>query len=303
MTKSAIKFVTNMMQRDYKFNGSVVLAGDTDSVMVNCQGITNKLLGDNYKWTDENISKVCNEFDSRVPEINRFVLDVIKNELHSPVECIEYARETFSTEADFCAKKKYVLHVRDDEGKRVDRFKYTGVDVKKKELPESAKDILRQVIEGGMIDDWPSEKYREVMLECWEKFKTIKNPEDLSYIKNYGSEKTMIGFMKAGAGAQTHARAGMYYNQLIKKLKIDNKYEEINVGDRIRYFFVKPNQYSIDTIGFKTEYPKEFYDIFTIDYELMFEKIICAPLKRFETNHKWQKITPGKMAVTDINSL
>jgi len=297
LTKSSMDYIEKLLGE------KTVIAGDTDSVYFKTDVISDAVLGDNIKWTKKNVKSVCRVVDQFTEKLNTRNKKIINDELHSSVQCIEFARESFSTEADFCAKKKYVLHVRDDEGIAVDKFKYTGVDVKKNEIPETIKDILRDIIEGGMKEDWDTTKYREVLSCAWDKFKEITNPYEMAYIKNYSTAKQMNGFMKAGKGAQTHARASMYYNQLIKKLNLTTTYEEIAVGDRMRFFMIKPNELGINTIGFKNQYPKEFKELFSIDYELMFEKIVLSPLKRFETNHRWTPIVPGKEAVTDVMNL
>ena len=67
-------------------------------------------------------------------------------------------REKISAQGDFLAKKHYVCHVVDNEGFRCDKFTYTGVDVKKNELPDSIKNLLKAAIEGFMIEDWSNNK-------------------------------------------------------------------------------------------------------------------------------------------------
>lgn len=266
--------------------------------------ITKKLFGESdVKWTNKKIRTICNEIDGFVEVINKKVNDIIHAELYSPLECIKFKRETFCTEADFLSKKHYVLHVRDDEGVLVDKWKYVGVDVKKQEIPDTIKDILKILIERGMIENFDSYVYRGLLQEAWDKFRNIEEPEDLAFIKNYSTAKETLGFMKTGKGAQTHARSSIYYNQLIKKMEIEDKHEEIFVGDRMRYFHVKQNEFDIDAIGFKTEYPKEFKNMFQIDYETMFKKIVLAPMKGFEKNHKWVPIVPGAIVAMDIESL
>jgi DNA polymerase elongation subunit (family B) len=297
LTKSAMDYIEELLGE------KTVIAGDTDSCYFKTDAITDAILKDNIKWTKKNIKKVCKVVDQFTEKLNTFCKDIITKELHSSLQCIEFARESFSTEADFLAKKKYVLHIRDDEGISVDKFKYTGVDVKKNEIPETIKNILREIIEGGIKENWSSSQYRECLSSAWEKFKNIKNPKEMAFIKNYSTAKQMTGFMKAGKGSQVHARASMYYNQLIEKMDLINNYEKIYVGDRMRYIWIKPNELGIDAIGFKYDFPKEFNDLFVIDYELMFEKIVLSPLKRFETNHKWKAITPGKEVVTDVMDL
>ena len=79
------------------------------------------------------------------------------------------------------------------------------------------------------------------------------------------------------------AKACIYYNQIIEKLGLGNKYDTIMVGDKVRFVYLTHNnKYGINCIAYKPGFwPKEFDSIFEIDYKTMFEKIILDPLKRF----------------------
>ena len=44
-------------------------------------------------------------------------------------------------------KKRYILHVLDDEGIPVDKFKYTGVEVVRTTMPKAIKPHVKNIIE------------------------------------------------------------------------------------------------------------------------------------------------------------
>ena len=56
----------------------------------------------------------------------------------------------------------------------------------------------------------------------------------------------------------------------------------------------KPNQYNIDTIGFKGKFPEEFKTIFRIDYETMFNKVFFAAIGRFYEAVGWKLRKPNE---------
>lgn len=101
------------------------------------------------------------------------------------------------------------------------------------------------------------------------------------------------------------AKACIYHNQLLEKLRISKKYETIEVGNKVRLCYLNPsNQYGIDVIAFKPgAWPKEFDEIFEIDYHKMFEKIILDPLKRLREACKFSTHDPSKQVECDIFSL
>lgn len=88
----------------------------------------------------------------------------------------------------------------------------------------------------------------------------------------------------------------------MQDLKLGKKYEEIRVGDKVRFCYIEPsNKYGIKCIAYKPDtWPKEFAEIFTPDYQVMFNKIILDPLKRFREACGFKDIDPSKQTVADI---
>jgi len=57
------------------------------------------------------------------------------------------------------------------------------------------------------------------------------------------------------------------------------------------------------TIAFKYYYPTEFNDLFQIDYETMFEKIIFSVVERFYAAVKWPAHKPNEQTTSDLFDL
>ena len=275
-----------------------------NSTYLNIESMVKTILGDKLKWSKQNIHKVLKIVDEFVEKVNENCGVLAKKLFNSDVDSIKFKRETFCTEAAFLVKKRYVLHIAEKEGKMVDDFKYVGVDVKKNELPVKIKGFLKEVIESSMRngDEWTNSKYKECMLATWEKFK-LMTPTEIAFIKNYTTAKESIGFMSAEKGAGAHARAVIYYNQLIEELHLQKKYDIIRESERFQYLYIKPNNYCINVIGFKDEWPSEFNDIFIIDRETMFSKVVFSPLKRFAELNKWHEIDLVNQAYVDIREM
>jgi hypothetical protein len=205
------------------------------------------------------------------------------------VTTIQFKRETFCASGCFVAKKRYVLHMIDAEGVAVDKFKYVGVDIKKNELPKDIKSMLKLIVEGAMKKHWNNATFQKIMVSIREKYLEFP-PEKIAFLKNYGTEKKAESFLEAEKGTGMHAKAVIYHNQLIKSLNIQNKEEEIFVNDRFRYVQVKPiNGYNIDVIAFKENWPEEFSKYFMVDYDTMFQKTMCSPLKAFIKAFGWKE--------------
>ena len=302
--KESAAHANKLFAEMYSADTDVVICGDTDSIYLNLQSLTEKVIGSgDIKWTKGNNQKICKELDDNfVTKMNENCFRITNEIFGSPLRRIEFKRETLCSEGDFIAKKHYVLHIRDLEGLSVDKFKFVGVDVKKNELPSKIKGILADAIKRGMNEKWTSAEYKEFIASTWADFTSMK-PEDLGYIKNYTTEKEVIGFLKAGSGAGAHAKGAIYYNQLVEKMNLSHKYQTIQQGDRLRYIYIKRNDYGIEVIGWKDVWPYEFNELFAVDYMTMFEKVVLSPLKGFERNHNWKRFDPTKEEITDINSL
>lgn len=285
-------------------NRGYICGGDTDSIYLDCNTLVHFVLNGGVLDSHENIKKVCEFLDKEfVPSINDYCFEVVKRDFYSPLKRIEFKRETLCREAYFLAKKHYVLHIINDEGVDVDKFKYTGVDVKKTEIPEKIKDVLKYVIENSLKSKWSNEQFRDYIIETWNKFKNMPR-EEVAFWKGYNTEKEEDGFFQHSKGAGPHAKGAIYYNNLIKQLKISDQHDEIRVGDRLRYVFInKNNPYNIEVIAWKDKYPKEFEELFEIDYSKMFRKIVLAPLESFmEINH-WNYLNPADQAIQNILDL
>ena len=273
--------------------GDVTIYGDTDSVFFDCEPMVNEIIGKDSKLTKKNIAIVCKELDKFVIEdVNRFCFEgIIKPILHSNIDCIEFKRETFSSEAIFLTKKRYILHIKDKEGKPIDKFKVTGYDTKKTEIPIKIRDCLKDITEKTLSENWDNKKYVQVITDMWEEYK--KYPiEDIAIFKGYNTEKTSIGFLRANKGAGINAKAALFYNNLLDEFNLTDRHPKIMLGDRLRYCYIKDNQYKIRYIGFSDKFPEEFKEHFYPDYKLMFQKTVLKPLKSFCEVLGWGQIDP-----------
>jgi DNA polymerase elongation subunit (family B) len=287
LIQNSASYVNNYFRNSFGADYDVVLAGDTDSLYINARPYVEAAGG--IPSDKEGVKKLCDGLEKIVEKINDDCKSFIMETFNTDVTTIQFKRETFCASGCFVAKKRYVLHVIDSEGKPVDKFKYVGVDIKKNELPKDIKSMLRLIVEGAMKKHWNNAAFQKIMINIREKYLQFP-PEKIAFLKNYGTEKKADGFLGVEKGTGMHAKAVIYHNQLIKTLKIQNKEEEIFVNDRFRYVQVKPiNGYNIDVIAFKETWPEEFSKYFMVDYDTMFQKTMCAPLKAFIKAFGWKE--------------
>lgn len=288
----------------HTFVGNNILVHN--SIYVRLDSIIHRIFGKtNINWYDNNVFQTLKNFiDTKIQNLlNSHVADFICNRFKTDQRRIQFKREKISSEGQYCAKKRYVVHVRDNEGLQCDKFSYTGVDVAKNELPDSLKKLLKECVEGMMKQNWDNDKFQNKIHQIYEIYSNmpIKN---IAYIKNLNTPKGSIGFLEMEKGAGVHARSAEYYNQIIKKLKIDGKYQTINQGDRFYYIYIKTNnKFGIDCIAWKDRFPKEFEEIFEVNKELMFQKTVMAPLDDFIEHHKFSDFDPNNVVIKGLNNV
>jgi DNA polymerase elongation subunit (family B) len=216
-----------------------------------------------------------------------------------------FKRECMCDVGIFLQKKRYVLHILDDEGFEVNKFKYTGVEVVRSTMPKTIKPYVKKIIE-TMLSTKNHSRVNEVFLEAYNTFKSlpVENFAFAMGISNYDKYADRCDGFSAVKGMPIHVKASYYHNTLLKKHKIDQEYEMIGSGDKVRYFYVnQPNKYGISAIAYKYYLPDEFKDVFKPDVELMFEKIVYSVIERFYDAVNWRLSRPGKQVQTDLFDL
>jgi len=271
-----------------------------NSLYIRMNAIIKHLFGNKkVDWRDSDKFHKIKDYADNVfqKDINQYCANFVCEEFHTDQRVIEFKREKLSAQGEFCAKKRYIVHVFDNEGLEQEKWGYTGVDIAKNELPDTIKDLLKKFVHGLIEDDWTNDIIQKKLMELYNIY--IEMPiKDLAYIKNLVTPKDSTGFLSLEKGAGVHARSAEYYNQLVEKMNIKRKYELINKGDRFYYIYVKEtNKYGINAIGWKDRYPTEFEKIFEIDKIKMFEKTILAPLKIILSNHKASSFDPSNIII------
>lgn len=286
---------------------------DTDSVFINLKCVTDDMRAKNpslsedvRSWPLENRRALWDYASGLVEkEINPYVRNLVHDYCGtSREELLTYELEYMASDALYESKKHYFAHLMFLEGDAVDKDKVTGIELKKTVLPKEMKTFIADIYSGVVNKRWTEDDYRKYVHDLYSRFKEF-TVEQLAFWKGYSAERQAIGFLEMAVGTTGIAKAATYYNQLLDKLKLSKKYETIQVGNKIRLLYVLPtNQYGIDVIAFKPGfYPKEFEDIFEVDYGKMFEKTILDPLKRFRTACGFQDLDPSKEAVADVFAL
>ncbi len=298
--------------RSHAFYANSICCHNSQFVNIECvardllkSGIGNGT--DISKWSDDHKLKLWHKVEDFVEnEVNVFVQDLIKDYCHTEhPEVLRYSLEYISAGGIYESKKHYATRKVIAEGPElIDKIKYSGIELKKASVPTQVKRILKAIYEGILLHGWNENDFVSYVNSIWDDFKRM-TIDEISFWKGYSSSRESISFLQMQKGSTAVASASTYYNQIIEKLGLGKKYDQILLGQKVRFCYIKPtNEYRIPYIAFPDgQWPKEFNDLFEIDYETMFDKLVIGSLKGFFDATKFSKIDPSKQVEFDVFSL
>lgn len=219
--------------------------------------------------------------------------EIQKQDYNSSVSKDEFAitfkQEIVCKRALYIKKKKYGFHVVNKEGNPKDDISVTGLDIVRSETPTLFRYALTEIL-GMILRGSTDEEIRKVIDQYRKKAKKVQ-PYELSIntsinnISNYliddGKE---VKYIK---GTPFHLKGLANYKNLLRKLNIENKYPEIQEGDKARVIYLKDNQYMMESVAFDI-WPEEFdKNGIVYDPQIMVEKgfikkirFLLSPMKR-----------------------
>lgn len=298
-------FVEAGIDRETLKTNPPTIYNDTDSVYISIQPLIEK---NNIKLLkkDKTLSSEAEKLIENLEKyINEKICDWAKKELNSNKPTLEFKRESICDVGIFIQKKRNVLHVIDEEGVPCDKTKYTGIEVVRSTMTKEVKVFNKKIIETMLKTRDPSQT-NIIMDKIYEEFQT-KPENELSFvvgIKNYEKYADSCNELTTIKGMPVHVKAAYYYNYFIKTMKLDKKYEKINSGDKIQYYYVQqPNKYALTVMAFKNRLPEEFKDIFPMDKEKQFEKLVSETMRKLFEPVGWQIREPSQMNYANLELL
>lgn len=304
VVKQASEIVDQYAREKCNFTGkTLTIYNDTDSTYIGVQPLLDslnlplvkdgKIAPETVKFIDEELGVYLNA------EIKKWAA----NKLNSVDPRYFFKREAISDVGVFLEKKRYIMHVLNDEGADVNKFKYVGVEIARSTTPKKAKELIKKVIENSILGQ-DQNKANNIYRDVYNSFKALSIDDiairgGLSDIEKH--EIRADGF-KIAKGTPNHVKGAIWYNQLLKHRGIDSKYESIGSGGKIKKVYIAPNKYNIDTLCYTGTFPSELND-FEVDYEEMFNTIIEPPVKAVYTALNWQLPQVNNQAQTDLFDL
>jgi DNA polymerase elongation subunit (family B) len=199
-------------------------------------------------------------------------------------EMIKCGREIVSDSGIFVEKKRYIVHVVDNEGKSVDKMKIMGLDLKKTTLPKPVATKLTGYIKRLLAgEEWLSIA-RDIVdykaeLSNFENLLEMGLPKGVNKVEEY-TERYEIEGTKARLPG--NAAAAIFYNINLKDYgDVDNM--PISSGTKIKVYYLKNKIGKFSSIAIPTDMeilPQWFIENYIprIDKDKQISRLVDNPL-------------------------
>ena len=275
--QDAIKWAEKTMNAELnkllKTKDDYVIAIDTDSLYVNFGPLIDTFKPINPVFF---LDKICKEHFE--PAIEKAYEEFYRRH-NAYKNRMVMAREAISDVGIWTAKKRYILNVHNNEGVQYNqpKLKIMGIEAIKSSTPEVVRNKFKEAFK--LIMTGTEKETQKFIADFKMQFKSL-NPEDVAFprrvtnITDWHDRKTI--FKKS---CPIHVRGSLLHNHYLKQNKLNNKYELITNGDRIKFVYLKlPNPIRQNIISFTDVLPKELNLHRYINYDLQFEKTFIEPL-------------------------
>lgn len=283
----------------------IFIYGDTDSNYISINGLL-KHFNIDFLDKNKNITKeafdIIDEIDNK---INSDIIEWSKKVHNSLDPRFVFKRETICDKAVFLEKKMYILHIIDKEGhKPKEPFLYKGIELARSSMSNEVKTLIKNIVESVVLSENKTDS-DSVFIDSYKKYKEmdvvcISKRQKVSDINKYQAKSDGFNTVK---GCPIHVKASIYFNNLLKEYGIENIYEKITNGSKVKMFYVDKNKYNLSVISFLDNYPDVLLKDIKPDYEKMFKKIVYPPIERLYKCIGWNPPSLTCNYTTDLKKL
>lgn len=262
-----------------------VIASDTDSLYITFDRLVNLVYAKGKQLQSNDTDAVINFLDNVAQKKIEPFIDKCYQDLADLMNAYEQKmfmkREAIADKGIWTAKKRYALNVYDNEGVRYaePKLKVMGMEIVKSSTPSACRDALKKAVTLIMSSD--ESTVQKYISDFREEFRTLAF-EDIAFPRGV-TDMTKYDIkgddLEIAKGTPIHVRGSLVYNHLIKKHKLEKRFETIKDGEKIKFCYLKePNPVRQNVLSIHTSLPKEFKVNDYIDYNTQFNKAFLEPI-------------------------
>ena len=260
---------------------------DTDSCYITLKGLVDKYYS---KMDKDKLIDVLDKIgDDQIEPCIAKSMDELAEYTNAFAKKLVFKREAIADRAIWIAKKRYAMNVYDNEGVRYQTpdLKVMGLEIVRSSTPACVQDSLKEAVRLCLTSDEAT--LQEYIKKTRKEFVNLP-AEDIAFPRGCNNlHKYTDSANIYAAKTPMQVRGSLLYNFYLKKHKLDQKYEMIKEGDKIKFLYLKePNTLKENCISFNTKIPTEFNIHRYVDYDLMFEKAFLDPMNTIVQALGWQ---------------
>lgn len=218
------------------------------------------------------------------PEIEKIIHNALEY-LKVKQNHISMKRENICQKALWTGKKRYCMAVIDSEGERykAPKLKYKGIEIVKSSTPFVCQEKLKEAVNLVMFGE--EEDLQQLVKDFRKEFNKLP-AHQVAFPK---SVNDLVKYQNATKSVPIQVRAALNYNKMLKLKNLENRYESIKNGNKIKYTYLyMPNTLFDDVIGFPEKLPEEFGLDEYINYDNQFQVNFLNPLSSITDTVKWK---------------
>jgi DNA polymerase elongation subunit (family B) len=272
---------------------------DTDSIYVHAEPLLRFLFEDFDEMPsdqkDNELEKIALYYQDYITDSYS---ELALNCFNIPTHRLEMKTEAVIRSAYFRATRRYAQWITKQEGIVKEKLDIKGLEYKKANFPKVLGKFFQQTLEDvlkGLNKEEVDKRVLELRTQILDgsiSLIELGNPTAVKKLTTYTGRKPKPGemFTQLLKGAPVGVKAAVAYNDLIRFWKLNDKHSYIAQGDKIKYIYLKPNPYQLETIGILDfdlpEKVREFMETYA-DRQKIFDSIMANKLEGFYMDLGW----------------
>jgi len=286
------------MKFDIQNLNKYIVASDTDSLFITIEPIIKKNHPDIDLTNTEEVLPITKQYQQDIGDkLNKYQSVLAKNLLNSDDHFFDLKPEYIIKKAYWAGKRRYAQYLVDQEGIRKDDIVMMGLDIMKSNFPPYFREFGENILKSILFDKSKTDIDKDVIT-----FKTslsnisynkLLKPTGVKKIEDYIERPPLAGeiFSKLLPRTPINSRSAIIYNDLLRFKKLNKKYPEFRIGDKMYIAYLKPNPYRLNVMGCNgyNDPPEiqEFIEKY-IDRGIIFESVMKNKLESIYNDLGWK---------------